>query len=91
MAISTPQMANHQDQSWLQQTDLDAADAFLNKLDNTPAKGSDKHCQPAEKSSKPSKKRKPAQPWFMLPEQEHQHLDVLEVSSDQLSDEPLGE
>ena len=31
------------------------------------------------------------QPWFMMSEQKWQHLDIFEVSSDQLSDEPLGE
>ena len=39
-ATSTPQNAGHSNQSWLQQADLDAADDFLNWLDDTPAKGS---------------------------------------------------
>ena len=90
-ATSTPQNTGHQDQSWLQQADLDAADAFLNQLDDTPAKGSGDNNQAMDKSSKPSKKHKLAQPWFMMPEQKWQHLDVLEVSSDQSSDEPLCE
>ena len=91
VATSTPWNASHQDQLWLQQVDIDAADAFLNQLDEIPAKGSDNHSQPMDKSSKPSNKWKPVQPWFMLLKQKHQHLDMLEVSSDQSSDEPLGE
>ena len=90
-ATSTPQTMGQQDQSWLQQADMDVADEFLDQLDETPAKGSDNHNQPVDKSSKPSKKWKPAQPWFMLPEKKHQCLDMSEVSSDQSSDEPLGE
>ena len=90
-ATSTPQTTGHQDQSWLQQADLDAADAFLNQLDDTPMKGSGNNNQPTDKSSKPSKRCKPEQPWFMMPEQKQQCLDVSEVSSDQLSDESLGE
>ena len=90
VATSTLQMAAHQDQSWFQQADIDVADVFLNQLDDTPVKGSDNHGQ-VEKSSKPSKKQKPAQPCFMLLEQKCQHLDVLKVSSDQSPDEPLGE
>ena len=88
-ATSTPQTMGQQDQSWLQQADLDTVDAFLDQLDETPAKGLDNHNQPVDKSSKPSKKRKPAQPQFMLPEEKCQCLDVSEVS-DQSSDEPLG-
>ena len=38
VATSTPQTAAQQDQSWLQQADIDAADAFLNQLDDTPGK-----------------------------------------------------
>ena len=78
-ATSTPQMTGQQDQSWLQQADLDAADVFLDQLDETPAKGSDNHNQPVDKSSKPSKKWKPAQPWFMLPEQKCQHFDMSSI------------
>ena len=77
-----------QDQSWLQQADLDTVDAFLDQLDEPPAKGLDNHNQPMDKSSKSSKKWKPAQPWFMLPEQKCQCLNMSEVSSDQSSDEP---
>ena len=90
-ATSTPQTTGQQDQSWLQQADLDAADVYLDQLDETPAKGSDSHNQPMHKPSKPFKKQKPAQPWFMLPEQKHQCLNMSEVSSDQSSYEPLGE
>ena len=53
-ATSTPQSAGHQDQSWLQQADLDAADAFLNKLDDTPAKGSGDNNHAMDKPSKTS-------------------------------------
>ena len=60
-------------------------------MDDTPAKGADDHNPPMDKSSKPSKKQKPAQTWFKLPEQKCQCLDVSEVSSEQSSDEPLGE
>ena len=42
-ATSTPQTMGQQAQSWLQQADLDAADAFLDQLDETPAKGSYNH------------------------------------------------
>ena len=90
-AKSTPQNASHQDQSGLQQADSDAANAFLKQFDDTPAKRSSNNNHAMDKSSKPSKKQKLAQPWFMMPEQKCQHLDILEVSSDQLSDEPLGE
>ena len=83
-ATSTPQTTSHQDQSWLQQAELDAADAFLDQLDDTPARGSGNNNQLTDKSSKPSKKCKLVQPWFMMP-------NILEVSSDQSSDEPLGE
>ena len=55
-ATSTPQIVTQQDQSWLQQADIDAADAFLNQLDDTLAKGADSQKQPADKSSKTSKK-----------------------------------
>ena len=82
---------DNQDQSWLQKADLDVADAFLHQLDETPAKGSGDNNHARDKSSKPSKKQKPAQPWFMLPRQKQQCLDISEVSSDQSSDEPLGE
>ena len=40
-ATSTPQIVTQQDQSWLQQADIDAADVFLNQLDDTLAKGAD--------------------------------------------------
>ena len=90
-ATSTPQNASQANQSWLQQADLDAADTFLNQLDETPAKGASNSQHIADKPSKAAKKRKPAQPWFMMPEQKWQHLDVYEVSSKQLSDEPLDE
>ena len=75
-ATSTPQNASKKDQSWLQQADLDAADMFLDQLDETPAGGSGDSNHAVEKSSKPSKKCKPPQPWFMLPEQKHPWLDV---------------
>ena len=68
-ATSTSQTTGQQDQSWLQQADIDTMDVILDQLDETPAKGSDNHNQPMDKSSKPSKKQKPAQPWFMLQEQ----------------------
>ena len=55
-ATSTPQNTGHHDQSWLQQADLDAADAFLNQLDDTPAKGSGDNNHTTDKSSKTSKK-----------------------------------
>ena len=71
-ATSTPQNAGHSDQSWLQQADLDVPDAFLNQLDDTPAKGSCESQHAAYKTSKAAKKRKPAQPWFMMPEQKRQ-------------------
>ena len=38
VAASTPQATGQQEQSWLQQTDLDTVDAFLDQLDETPAK-----------------------------------------------------
>ena len=90
-ATNTPQNAGQVDQSWLQQADLDAANAFLNQLDDTPAKGASDSQHITDKPSKDAKKRKPAQPWFMMPEQKQQCLDVSEVSSEQASDEPLGE
>ena len=71
-ATSTLQNAGHSDQSWLQQADLDVADAFLNQLDDTPAKGSSDSQHAIDKTSKPAKKWKPAQPWFMMPEQKRQ-------------------
>ena len=49
-ATSTPQTTGQQDQLWLQQVDLDAVDAFLDQLDETPAKGLDNHNQPVDKS-----------------------------------------
>ena len=64
---------------------------FLDQLDETPAGGSGDSNHTVEKSSKLSKKHKPSHPWFMLPKQKHPQLDVSEVSSDQSSDEPLGE
>ena len=91
VASSTPQSAAQWDQSWLQQADINVADAFLNQLDDTPAKNTDTPVQQMEKPTKTSKKRKAKQPWFMLPKQKHQCLDVLELSSDHSSDEPLGE
>ena len=48
---STPQNASHQDQSWLKQADLDAANAFLNQLDDTPAKGPSKTSKKMEAGS----------------------------------------
>ena len=90
-ATSTSQNTGQADQSWLQQADLGDADAFLNQLDYTPAKGAGDSQHIADKPGKAAKKRKPAQPWFMMPEQKWQHLDVSEVSSEQSSDEPLGE
>ena len=56
VAASTPQAMGQQEQSWLQQADLDAADAFLDQLDETTAKRSDNHNPPMDKSSKPSRK-----------------------------------
>ena len=56
VATSMPQATGQQEQSWLQQADLDAADAFLDQLDETPAKGSDNHNPPMDKCRKPSKK-----------------------------------
>ena len=67
-ATSIPQNAGQADQSWLQQADLDVADAFLNQLDDTPAKGASDSQHIADKPGKAAKKRKPAQPWFMMPE-----------------------
>ena len=90
-ATNTSQNAGQADQSWLQKADLDAADAFLNQLDDTPAKGASDSQHIAHKPSKAAKKRKPAQLWFMMPEQKWQHLDVSKVSYKQSSDEPLGE
>ena len=90
-AMSTAQNAGHFDQSWLQQADLDVADAFFNQLDDTPAKGSGDSQHTADKTSKTAKKQKPAQPLFMMPEQERQQLDISQVSLDQSSEEPLGE
>ena len=88
---STPQNAGQADQSWLQQANLDAANAFLNQLDDTQAKGAGDSQHIIDKPGKAAKKRKPAQPRFMMPEQKWQHLDVSEFTSEQLSDEPLGE
>ena len=51
VATSTPQTTSHQDQSWPHQVDIDAADVFLNQLDDTPVKRSDNHNQPADRSS----------------------------------------
>ena len=76
---------------WLQQAELDVADAFLDQLDETPAKDSTAPVMTAEKQSKSSKKRKHNQPWFQFPEQKKQHLDMSEASSDHSSNEPLGE
>ena len=59
-ATSTPQNASHQDQSWLKQVDLDAADSFLNQLDDTAAKGSGDNNHAMDKHSKAKKKWKPA-------------------------------
>ena len=56
VAVSTPQTMAQHDQPWLQQADIDAADTFLDHLDDTSSKGTDSHNQPAEKSSKSSKK-----------------------------------
>ena len=58
VATSTPQPVAAQDQSWLQQADIDAADAFLNQLDETPAKSTENVTQQTDKSNKTSKKRK---------------------------------
>ena len=88
-ATSTSHNAGQADQSWHQQADLDAADAFLNQLDYTPAKGAGDSQHVTDKSGKAAKKRKPTRPWFMMPEQKWQHLDVSEVSFEQSSDEPL--
>ena len=63
----------------------------MNQLDDTPANGAGDSQHGADKPGKAAKKRKPAQPWFMMPEQKQQHLDVPKVSSEQSSDEPLGE
>ena len=67
-ATSTPQNFGQADQSWLQEADLDAADAFLNQLDDTSANEAGDSQHSADKPGKATKKRKPAQPWFMLPE-----------------------
>ena len=61
-ATSTPQNAGQADQSWLQEADLDAADTFLNQLDDTPANGAGDSQHSADKPRKAAKKRKPAQP-----------------------------
>ena len=66
-------------------------DAFLDQLGKTPAKDSATSAVQAEKQFKSSKKRKHNQPWFQLPEQKRQCLDVSKASSDHSSDEPLGE
>ena len=65
-ATSIPQNAGQADQSWLQQADLDAADAFLNHLDGTSANGASDSQYIVDKPSKAAKKRKPTQPWFMM-------------------------
>ena len=56
VAPSTPQATGQQEQLWLQQADLEAMDAFLDQLDDTPAKRSDSHNPPMDKSCKPSRK-----------------------------------
>ena len=56
VATSTPQNTGHQDQLWLQQADLDVANAFLSQLDDTPARGSGNNNHAMDKCSKPSKK-----------------------------------
>ena len=71
-ATSTPQNTSHQAQSWLQQVDFDAANAFLNQLDDTLAKEFSENNHAMDKPSKTSKKQKPAEPWFMMPEQKWQ-------------------
>ena len=71
-ATSTPQNAGHSDQPWLQQADLDVADAFLNHLDDTPAKVSSGSQHTTDKTSKAAKKQKSTQPCFMMPEQKRQ-------------------
>ena len=90
-ATSAPQNAGQADQSWLQQANLEVADAFLNQLGDTPAKGAGDSQHITDKPSKATKKRKPAQLWFLMPEQKWQHLDDSKVSSKQSSDEPLSE
>ena len=55
-ATSTSQNTSHHDQSWLQQADLEAADTFLNQLDDTPAKWSGDNNHTIDKSCKTSKK-----------------------------------
>ena len=66
---SMPQNAGQADQSWFQQADLDVANAFLNQLDDTPTKGVSDSQHITDKPSKAAKKRKPVQPWFLMPEQ----------------------
>ena len=67
------------------------AHQFLNQLDDSTKVESAVPLQQKKQQLAP-KKQKPAQPWFQLPEQKCQCLDVSEASSDRSSiNEPLGE
>ena len=78
-------------QQWLQQAELDVADAFLDQLDDTPTKTHEVPAKQLEQPAKSSNKCKKSQPWFQLQEQKQQWLDMSEVSSEHSSDESLGE
>ena len=52
VASSTPQSRGHFQQQWLQQAELDIADAFLDKLDEMPAKDCEALAVQSEKQSK---------------------------------------
>ena len=88
-ASSTPLASGNLQQQWLQQGEQDVADAFLDQLDETPAKDRETPALQSKRQSKASKKRKNNQPWFQLPEQKRQFLDISEASSDHSSDETL--
>ena len=90
-ASSTPSSSGNSQHQWLQQAGLDVVDAFLDQLDETPAKDPATPAVQAEKQSKSFKKRKNNQPWFQLPEQKRQCLYVSEASSDHSLDEHLVE
>ena len=87
----TPQPSGNLQQQWLQQAELDVTDMFLDHLDDTPAKHKGTPVVQSDRQSKTSKKWKNNQPWFQLPEQKRQCLDMSEASSDHSSDEPLCE
>ena len=71
-AASTPSGNIDSQPQWLQQTELDIADAFLDQLDDTPTMTHEVPAKQSEQPAKSSNKCNKSKPLFQLPEQKQQ-------------------